>query len=345
MFRCCNILRVLLNADGSSIHPIAPVGDTLEADIRQAPLERGELLAAGVDGVEGLADHIGTREDAVGVLCHQQNVRQDQPDDGQQKLRQLPVAGGGIRKGGSGLGDKGGDIHHLGLIFLNIVEILRQMGGGLTGQTHDEAAAGLVAHLLHHIQAVHPVLPGHFGGVQTFVEPPVGALVAHEIPVGAGVKEPLVALPAPLAQRQSHGAAGEVILQLPDQALQEVIVVEAVLAAPEQEGAVSQPVALLEAVEDLPRAQPVAVAVFIRPALDAVEAVVFADAAQLHRAPNQHPVSVNSPAGLIRQPPQLPGGFRRPLPDQALIFRCGQPAIPAELADQFRHGDLSFVSC
>ena len=64
-----------------------------------------------------------------------------------------------------------------------------------------------------------------------------GGLVAEEVAVGARVKERLVTLPAPLAQRQGHGAVGESCLDFPDDGAHPLVREPAVLAALEHEGA------------------------------------------------------------------------------------------------------------
>ena len=142
------------------------------------------------------------------------------------------------------MGQEGSHAHHLGPEFLHEDHILGQGGRGLARGTDHDAAAGLVADVLQITQTPQPVLKGLLRRVEEGVMVFVRCLVAQQVSVRTGVEHGLIALPAPLAQREGHGAVGPSFFDFPDDGAHSFVGEPAVLTALKDEGPKSGPVAL-----------------------------------------------------------------------------------------------------
>ena len=162
----------------------------------------------------------------------------------------------------------------------------------------------------------------------------VGGLVAEEVAVRPGVKEPLIALPGPLPQGEGHGAVGVAFLDLPNQGAEDLVGKIAVLAPLEDKGAEVQGVALLAAGQNVLRGQAVAVAVCVAPPDTAVETVVFADVADLDEAPGVDGGSVDGLPGRPGQLGQEIGGLLIPGRDEGFVFGQSQAVVLCQSLDE-----------
>lgn len=155
----------------------------------------------------------------------------------------------------------------------------------------------------------------------------VCGLVAEEIPVCPGLKEALVAGPAPLPQGESQGTVGPPGLDLLDERAENLIGEVAVLPPLKDKGAKAQGIALLAAVQNVLGGQAVAVTVRVAFANAAVEAVVFAQIADFNEAAGIDLVAID----FLAQGPPLPppAGWQlwsRPA-EKGLILLQGQAMV------------------
>ena len=208
------------------------------------------------------------------------------------------------------------------------------MGRRLPRGAHHEPAPHLVPDLPQGVQAVHPVLPGQLLWVEGGVVGPVRRLVAEEIPVRPGVKQPPVACPAPLPQGEGHGAVGPPFLHGPDEGAENVVGIVPVLPSLEHKGPEAQGVALGAAGQDVLGGEAVAVGGPVAPADAAVIAVVFAEVADLDEAPGEDLVPVPPPPLRHGQLRQAGRGLRGAGLDQLGVLLRGEGARRRQLADE-----------
>ena len=228
----------------------------------------------------------------------------DEADDGQKVAGQLHRPRGKVRKDRVLVGDEGPDAAHIRLEVRDKLQIAGDIGGGLVGRAHHEAASHLVADLPQIAEAVHAVVKGQTHGMQPLVMALGRRFVAEQVTVSPRFKEPLVAFPRPLPQREGHGAVGVCRLDGGEQGSEPLVGEVAVLAALQDEGAEAQLVALGAGRKNILLGEAVAVAVGVPRTDAAVEAVVLADVADLNQPADEHGVAVDGlPHGhrLLRQ--------------------------------------------
>ena len=257
-----------------------------------------------------------------------------QPEDGQQIARQLRRAGRPVRKRRRRVRDERPDAHHLRYKFLDELEVRRQVLRRLIRRADHEPAAHLIAQTLEITQAAHAPLKGHLPRVKPRIVRGAGRLVAQQVAVRARLAQARKALVAPLTQGQRHRAVRIARLDRAHNVLNPFVGEESVLAALHHERAKAQRVALLAAGQNVVLPKPVARAACVAAADSAVQAVVFADVADLDQPADEHAVAVGLPPNRIRAPGQQRRRFRVPPVDQLRIFLQAQRMALAELACQ-----------
>ncbi len=208
----------------------------------------------------------------------------------------MSAACGKIAEGGVFMRDKRADTAHIRLKLFDQPEVTGNMLGGLIGRAYHKAASHLIAKLAECVQAGEAVLECQFTRVQSAVMPAVGCLVPEQIAVGTCISETLVAVVAPLAQRQGDGAVRELLLNAPDHALHPLVGKIPVLSPLQHKGAKTEGFTLLAAGEDIVLGEAVAVAECVAAADAAVEAVVLTDIGYLNQSADKHVISINLPA-------------------------------------------------
>ena len=168
----------------------------------------------------------------------------DKADDGEEIAGQLQSPRGEVGKYRILMGDEGADAAHIGLEFLDELQIAGDVLVGLVGGTHHEAAAHLVADLPQVVEAPHPLVEGQGGWMKPFVVGFGGGLVAQKVAIRSRVVEVLVAFPRTLTQREGDGAVGVSLLDGAEKGSEPLVGEVAVLAALQDEGAEAQLVPL-----------------------------------------------------------------------------------------------------
>ena len=161
--------------------------------------------------------------------------------------------------------------------------------------------------------------------------------VAQQVPVGTGLPQPPVAVPAPLPHGKRQRAVGKLRFDGSHQGAEADVVVPGVLAALQHKGAEAQGISRFAAVEDLLLGHPVAVDVPIVPADAAVEAVVPAVVGKFNEPPQMDLPAEGLHCGFRRSLAQVGNGPLIPGFQQVTQILVGQVMVAGQGPGQ-QHG-------
>lgn len=164
----------------------------------------------------------------------------------------------------------------------------------------------------------------------------VGGFVPQKIAVGAGFAQAFVAFPAAFSKRKRYGAVGMLALDCAQESAEAPIGKIRVLAALQDKCAEAQRITLPAAGQDAVRVKTVALTASVASAEPAVQAVVFADAADFDQTADVNFVSVDSFAGFRRKGCQPFRRFGGPAVNERFVFAVLEPVRGGQTVDQGR---------
>ena len=246
-----------------------------------------KVLVADVGGGKVRHDNVGSGEESLlatlGVdspecrRCGQQHIREDESDHRQKPQGKRHAPGLEVCELRVVMRYEGSDPDHLRLEIDQETQVLHKVARLLVGRPYHHPASDLITDLLEDLQAIHPVLERHPGGMKLLVMLLVGCLVAQEVPVGTRPEHDLVLFPLHLADRQGHCAIAVFFLDNAYDVGHDLRRKVPILTALENDGSEPELVARVGARKDLLLGEPVAVEVLVIATDPAVIAVVPAD--------------------------------------------------------------------